>query len=293
MRRVAAVMAAGALLVTAGCGASSGHRTAAPAAVPSTPPTVPASSPVSSPAPAPIATPSRRLAAPVTHRPVPRATVRARPRSTAMSRPRAATGSPVDHLIGVGNATQVVSVIASGYGSSYATVTAYQKSSTGWHVAMGPWSARIGRNGFAPPGKKREGDGRTPTGSYGFSFFFGVDAAPSGVRYQWRHAATYDVWDDDPSSPRYNEWVDTRYANAGASPESMHQVPAYDAAAVIAYNTARTPGLGSAIFFHVSHGSATAGCVSVPRADVVALLRWLDPKRSPRIIMGTRSAVTR
>lgn len=203
------------------------------------------------------------------------------------------SGSPVDHLIGVGDATQVVSVIASGYGTTYATVTAYQKTASGWRVALGPWSARIGRNGFAPSGQKREGDGRTPTGSFGFSFFFGVEPAPSGLRYEWRHASTYDVWDDDPSSPRYNEWVDTRYADAGASPEPMHQVPAYDAAAVIAYNTARTPGLGSAIFFHTSHDSATAGCVSVPYDDVVALLRWLDPRHSPRIIMGTRSAVTR
>jgi L,D-peptidoglycan transpeptidase YkuD (ErfK/YbiS/YcfS/YnhG family) len=73
----------------------------------------------------------------------------------------------------------------------------------------------------------------------------------------------------------------------------MHQVPAYNYAAVIAYNTARQPGLGSAIFFHVSHNSATAGCVSVPQGDVVALLRWLDPAHQPRIIMGTQSAVTR
>ena len=34
--------------------------------------------------------------------------------------------------------------------------------------------------GFSPVGaKQREGDGRTPSGSYGFSFFFGVDAAPA------------------------------------------------------------------------------------------------------------------
>jgi L,D-peptidoglycan transpeptidase YkuD (ErfK/YbiS/YcfS/YnhG family) len=284
MRRVVAV--AGALLLSAGCGQSA-HHLAGPPVVPSTPP---AAVPTSA-APVPVATPSRPPA-PATHRPSSRATT-PRPTPRPASHPRVAPGSPVDHLVGVGSATQVVSVIASGYGSSYATVTAYRKTSTGWHVAMGPWSARIGRNGFAPSGQKREGDGRTPTGSYGFSFFFGVDAAPSGLRYEWRHAATYDVWDDDPSSPRYNEWVDTRSADAGADPEPMHQTPSYDAAAVIAYNTARTPGLGSAIFFHVSHGSATAGCVSVPYGDVVALLRWLDPKRAPRIIMGTRSAATR
>jgi hypothetical protein len=33
--------------------------------------------------------------------------------------------------------------------------------------------------------------------------------------------------------------------------------------------------------------------VSVPYADVVTLLRWLDPKHAPRIVMGTRAAVTK
>jgi L,D-peptidoglycan transpeptidase YkuD (ErfK/YbiS/YcfS/YnhG family) len=284
MRRRLAAVAAVVLAVTTGCGPAARHVATPPVTtpLPVTDSPTPSATPTPSPHPTPKPTPTP------TPKPSARAVVKPAPRHTTAN-----ANSAVDHLVGVGDATQVVSVIASGYGTTYATVTAYQKSSTGWHVVFGPWSARIGRNGFAPPGQKREGDGRTPTGSYGFSFFFGVDAAPSGLHYQWRHAATYDVWDDDSSSARYNEWVDTRYANAGASPEPMDQTPAYDAAAVIAYNTARTPGLGSAIFFHVSHGSPTAGCVSVPYADVVAMLRWLDPRRSPRIIMGTRSAVIR
>jgi len=52
---------------------------------------------------------------------------------------------------------------------------------------------------------------------------------------------------------------------------------------VIRYNTARVPGLGSAIFLHVGTGSATAGCVSLPRRELLAILRWLRPRRSPRI----------
>jgi L,D-peptidoglycan transpeptidase YkuD (ErfK/YbiS/YcfS/YnhG family) len=285
MRRTAAVVAAAALALPAGCGSTARPGASAPV----TPSAV--DSPTSAASSAPVRTPApvRKRSA----RPVPKPSPRPAMSSSPTRRAAPPPGSPVDHLVGVGNATQVVSVIASGYGTSYATVTAYRKSSTEWRVALGPWSARIGRNGFAPPGAKREGDGRTPTGSYGFSFFFGVDPSPSGIRYSWRHASTYDVWDDDSSSPRYNEWVDTRTADAGADPEPMHQVPSYDAAAVIAYNTSRTPGLGSAIFFHVSHGSATAGCVSVAYGDVVALLRWLDPRYSPRIIMGARSAVTR
>jgi len=63
----------------------------------------------------------------------------------------------------------------------------------------------------------------------------------------------------------------------------MNKVPAYNYAAVIAYNTARTPGLGSAIFLHVGTGGATAGCVSLPASQLLTLLRWLRPAANPRI----------
>jgi L,D-peptidoglycan transpeptidase YkuD (ErfK/YbiS/YcfS/YnhG family) len=198
----------------------------------------------------------------------------------------------VTRLKGVHNATQVISVTTAHYGSTQATVQAFSKSSTGWKRIAGPWTAWIGRDGFAPPGKKREGDGRTPTGSYHFSFFFGVDAKPQ-VRYPWRHAATYDVWDDDPASPRYNLWVNTRLHSAGIDPEPLHVQPSYDDVAVIAYNTARVPGLGSAIFLHVTHHSATSGCVALPRAELLRLLRWLNPHDHARIIMGRTATVTR
>ena len=42
-------------------------------------------------------------------------------------------------------------------------------------------------------------------------------------------------------------------------------------------------GLGSAIFLHVGTGTATAGCVSLPGAELVRVLRWLRPADRPRI----------
>jgi L,D-peptidoglycan transpeptidase YkuD (ErfK/YbiS/YcfS/YnhG family) len=198
----------------------------------------------------------------------------------------------VTRLKGVHNATQVISVTTPHYGSTHATVRAFAKTAKGWKQVAGPWLAWIGRNGFAHPGKKREGDGKAPTGSYHFSFFFGVDPNPH-VRYPWRHAAPDDYWDDDPSSPRYNSWVDTRHHSAGRDPEPLHVQPSYDDVAVIAYNTARVPGRGSAIFLHVTHHSATSGCVALPRAELVTLLRWLNPRDHARIIMGRTATVTR
>ncbi len=181
---------------------------------------------------------------------------------------------------------QLVTVVAPSYGATQAELTAYQWAGGRWRRVFGPWAAWIGRNGMAPPGAKREGDGRTPSGTFGFQFFFGVDPNP-GVRFPYRPIYGYDVWDDDPASPLYNEWVDDRYADPGADPEPMY-VTAYDYGAVIGYNTARTPGLGSAIFLHVNIGTPTAGCVTLPVGELLEILRWLNPAESPRIAMGVR-----
>jgi L,D-peptidoglycan transpeptidase YkuD (ErfK/YbiS/YcfS/YnhG family) len=180
--------------------------------------------------------------------------------------------------------SQLITVTAASYGATYATLTAYQRTAGQWRRVFGPWTARIGRNGFAPPGRKREGDGRTPSGTFGFGFFFGVLPNP-GVRFRYRQSQPYDLWDDDPASPHYNEWVDQRRADPGLAPEPM-DVSGYAYGAVIAYNTARTPGLGSGIFLHVNIGIATAGCVTLPMGELLRVLRWLDPARSPRIRMG-------
>ena len=177
-------------------------------------------------------------------------------------------------------------VSAAGYGRSDAALSAYDRTGSGWVRTFGPWTARIGRNGFAPSGAKREGDGRTPSGSYGFSFFFGIDADP-GVRFPYRRITSPSlVWDDDPASANYNEWIDTRVANAGVRPEPMDNAPFYDYGAVIAYNEPRTPGLGSAIFLHVSNGGSTAGCVALPVDRLLQILRWLDPNLHPQVHMG-------
>jgi L,D-peptidoglycan transpeptidase YkuD (ErfK/YbiS/YcfS/YnhG family) len=198
----------------------------------------------------------------------------------------------VTRLVGVGSATQVIAVSASGYGQTTATLTAYQQDATGWHQVFGPWLVHVGYAGFAPPGQKREGDGRTPSGSFGFQFMFGVLADP-GVQFPFRPVTGRNiVWADDPSSPLYNQWVDTTMANAGAAPEPMDDAPAYDYGAVIAYNTSPTiPGEGSAIFLHVSDGGPTVGCVSLPTSELLAVLRWLSPGAQPRIIMGTAATI--
>jgi L,D-peptidoglycan transpeptidase YkuD (ErfK/YbiS/YcfS/YnhG family) len=42
-------------------------------------------------------------------------------------------------------------------------------------------------------------------------------------------------------------------------------------------------GRGSAIFLHVSTGHPTAGCISLPEAELIHVLRWLRPAAKPLI----------
>ena len=193
----------------------------------------------------------------------------------------------------MGSATQVIAVSAAGYGQTVATLTAYQHDSAGWHQVFGPWQAHVGYDGFAPPGQKREGDGRTPSGSFGFDFFFGVLGDP-GVQFPCRAVTGPNiVWDDDPSSADYNQWVDTDTASAGAKPEPMDQTPAYDYGAVIGYNTSPTiAGCGERhLPPRLDRGGRRRGVCRCPTAELLSVLRWLSPAAQPRIIMGTASTI--
>ena len=124
----------------------------------------------------------------------------------------AATKPAVRRLVNQSAVGQLITVTAASRTTTYATFRVYQVTGVKRTEVFGPWTARVGYNGIAAPGTKREGDGRSPSGTYGFSFFFGVAPDP-GVAFPYRHAYSYDYWDDDPASPRYNEWVDARTAS--------------------------------------------------------------------------------
>ena len=59
---------------------------------------------------------------------------------------------------------------------------------------------------------------------------------------------------------------------------------AYRELAFVEYNARPlVPGRGSAIFLHVDNGHATNGCISLPRPELLQLLRWLRPGATIRI----------
>lgn len=165
--------------------------------------------------------------------------------------------------------TQVVLVVGS---RSTASVRACEKRGAQWVSVLGTMYGHVGRNGVAPAGAKREGDGRTPSGTYTLGRGFGQRGNP-GVRFSWRVVDSRDVWVDDSRSPLYNTWQRKPANGRWRSAEDL-DVSSYAYAQVIDYNTARTPGRGSAIFLHLDHGSATSGCVSLPTSSLLKVLRW-------------------
>jgi L,D-peptidoglycan transpeptidase YkuD (ErfK/YbiS/YcfS/YnhG family) len=73
------------------------------------------------------------------------------------------------------------------------------------------------------------------------------------------------------------------------SPGMWQERRAYPHLAVIEFNMRPVvPGRGSGIFLHAQTGGPTNGCVSLRRADLVRVLRWLRPQASPHIAIDTR-----
>ena len=185
-----------------------------------------------------------------------------------------------------GKGTQLVTVESSSRTSTHASLRLWSREGGCWSPVAGPWAARVGRSGLS--GKRREGDGTTPTGTYTIGrTMYGVSPDP-GVRYRYRRIVCGDYWVEDPSSPSYNRF---RHVPCGQRPpfrvkgeRLWEATTAYRHFAVIEFNTNPVvPGRGSGIFLHSSTGAPTNGCVSLPVGQLRQVLRWLRPEASPRI----------
>jgi L,D-peptidoglycan transpeptidase YkuD (ErfK/YbiS/YcfS/YnhG family) len=190
-----------------------------------------------------------------------------------------------------GSAGQLITVDAASARSTTAVVRLWSRDGDCWRPIAGPWWAHVGRIGIAAT--RREGDGTTPAGTFTLGRTIYGTAADPGVAYTYHRLVCGDWWDEDPDSPSYNRFrhisCDTRPPFAARSDPLWQSRNAYRHFAVIAYNVNPTvPGRGSGIFFHADIGIPTSGCVSLPRARPVALLRWLDPDLDPVVAIGVR-----
>jgi L,D-peptidoglycan transpeptidase YkuD (ErfK/YbiS/YcfS/YnhG family) len=177
----------------------------------------------------------------------------------------------------------------------YCTRTeAWEKVAGAWRLARtargtaAVFRSTIGPRGFAAPGRRRQNDGKTPTGVYGIKVTFSTGTSSPGAMPWRRRLPTsnvtnypgryYNVWIEEPGrtdgnrpSMRYGFWVDYNHARFPSDPGPR-----------------AVPGLGSGIFYHTSRPGhryvPTEGCTQVgaPR-EMRWILRWLRPEADPRV----------
>ncbi|MEU8957925.1 L,D-transpeptidase family protein [Streptomyces sp. NPDC048518] len=175
------------------------------------------------------------------------------------------------------NSRQVVAVYGDGVDSADSTVVLYTKSSDQdktWKKARS-WPAHNGKKGWTTD--HRENDKRSPVGVFTLTDAGGVLADP-GAKFPYTKSASIQA-------PHY--WPKTHWHD-------------FDYVIAINYNRAKgTPPndptrpqgqeKGGSIWLHMDHGSGTSGCVSLSKSGMESLLRTLDPKQHPVVVMGDKA----
>jgi L,D-peptidoglycan transpeptidase YkuD (ErfK/YbiS/YcfS/YnhG family) len=187
----------------------------------------------------------------------------------------------------VSRPAHVMLTLASSYGSTNVSITECSKTSIGTYSQSWQSSGRTGYRGFAPAGAKREGDGKTPTGVFTLGTAFGKGNPGSSNGYITLRPSS--CWGSTVGAASYNRYFT---GACGPADESMYKYinTAYQQGLLINYNTQPIrQGYGSAIFFHVSTGGTTAGCISTDYNAVVKTIRATRP--GDVIVEGVASAV--
>lgn len=226
--------------------------------------------------------------------PTPRTTTRAAapPAPPPPAAPAPVRGQRLPLSYSTGTATRVITVVAGSSGSTTAALQAWDKApGGGWLRHGSAVTAHVGSQGMSStPSESRSA---TPMGSFTLTQAFGYYGNPgTGLRY---FTTTSADWWISESGPLYNTHQRCSSGcgfSLGDPNERLRFItPQYNYAVVIDYNTRNSPtgvrqGAGSAFFLHVSDGSATAGCISIPQSTLVSIMRWLTPTAHPRILIG-------
>ena len=155
------------------------------------------------------------------------------------------------------------------------TVTMYQKDDSGSWNSLVEADASIGKNGL---GKSKEGDRKTPRGTYTMSIAFGKKDNPgTGLPYTKVDDSWY--WVDDVNSAYYNKFVSTNDVTCDwNSAEHISAVQnSYNYAIAIDYNTVCAKGAGSAIFLHCKP-TGGAGCIAISEDKILTILQNIKPR---------------
>ncbi|MBL0942305.1 MAG: L,D-transpeptidase family protein [Alphaproteobacteria bacterium] len=147
------------------------------------------------------------------------------------------------------------------------------------HFLGKKFECAIGRNRMIPASDKKEGDGKTPKGTYSLvEVWYRPDRTTVETNLPLYKILSDDGWCDASDDQNYNKHVKLPYS---ASHEVLYRTDGvYDTFAVINYNYPDSiSGRGMAIFFHIAAEdfSPTAGCVALKHEDLKYVLKNFSP----------------
>ncbi|MBR2520368.1 MAG: L,D-transpeptidase family protein [Selenomonadaceae bacterium] len=181
----------------------------------------------------------------------------------------------VKNLPAAQNSNQMI-VVAWIQGTT-AWISMHEKINGDWQQTM-TTPGFVGKNGL---GKTKEGDAKSPTGTFKFDFAMGIASDP-GCAIPYVQVNEHHYWSGD-ANYKYNQFIDDREAPANFNKEdSEHLIdynPHYLYALNITYNPECTPGKGSAIFMHCfgTHKPWTGGCIALPEAKMLFVMQHVRP----------------
>ncbi len=153
-------------------------------------------------------------------------------------------------------------------GKSGARFIMYKKTEDNSWKKLISCQAYVGRKGI---GKRKEGDKKTPTGTFGFTHAFGIRKNP-GTTLRYIRVNQYLYW--SLRKKDYNHLVDSRKAKGVYGEHLIRYRPQYNYAINIDYNPENIYNKGSAIFLHCSGSHKyTLGCVAIPEKYMKKVLK--------------------
>ncbi|WP_280717100.1 L,D-transpeptidase family protein [Kitasatospora sp. MAP5-34] len=195
---------------------------------------------------------------------------------------RPATAKSASSLPGLGPKTlaavpqstsQALVVTGNGVSSATGHAVLYHRVGNGW-VADGSWATHNALDGWTHNHHDR--DLHTPIGVFSLTDAGGYLPSPGGKLPYYRSkyfTVAGSGFEGEPLAGSFDYVVAINYNRVpGRSPLDETQPLG--------------PAKGGGIWLHVDHGGPTHGCVSLPRAAMIQLLRSLDPAMHPVVVMG-------
>ena len=169
--------------------------------------------------------------------------------------------------------------VVAAYSKSTAWITLNEKDENGvWQIIM-TTPGFIGRNGLY---KEKEGDVKTPVGTFHFNRAFGIAPDP-GCRIDYVQVDDETYWAGDSCDRlHYNELVeleDDPDLDTAASEHIVDYERQYQYCLNVSYNEEDIPGLGSGIFLHCLGPITpyTGGCIAIPEDQMLVVMQHVEP----------------